>query len=72
MSTSQVVIDTLIKKRDQIIIERNKIVKELNGQLGEIEDALDQLSGKYVWRPEKKELYDDENPVYITGTEDGI
>lgn len=72
MSSNQVVIDTLIKKRDQIITERNKIVKEMNSQLGEIEDALDQLAGKSVWRPEKTEPYDDENPAYITGTEDGI
>lgn len=72
MSNNQVVIDTLIAKRDQIIVERNKIVKELNKQLEEIEDALDQIAGKSVWRPEKTELYDDENPAYIKGSEDGI
>lgn len=72
MIENQIVIDTLITKRDQIIVERNKIVKELNKQIGEIEDALDRLAGKSVWRPENRESYDDENPNYIKGTEDGI
>lgn len=72
MSNNQVVIDTLMLKRDQLIAERNRITRDYNYQLEEIEDALDKLAGKSVWRSEKTEPYDDENPNYIQGTEDGI
>lgn len=72
MSNNQVVIDTLMNKRGQLIIERDGIVNNFNAQIEEIEDALDKLAGKAVWRPEKTEAYDDENPNYIKGTEDGI
>lgn len=72
MSNNQVVISTLMNKRHQLIMERNSIVNKYDTEIGEIEDALDKLSGKSVWRPEKSEAYDDENPDYIKGTEDGI
>lgn len=72
MSNNQVVIDTLIKKRDQLITERNKISRELNTQIEELELALDKLAGGPVWDNPKEAAYDDDNPNYITGTEDGI
>lgn len=72
MSNNQVVIDTLIKKRDQLIAERNKTAKEFNTQIEEIELALDQLSGGNTWDSPKEDIYDDESPTYIIGTEDGI
>ncbi len=72
MSNNQVVISTLMNKRHQIILERDKLVKELNAQIEEIEVALDTLAGGPVWDKPVESIYDDENPSYIKGTEDGI
>lgn len=72
MSNNQVVVDTLLDKRDKLIAEQRSHYDRLQDQINEIEDALDKLAGKSVWRPEKQEAYDDENHGYISGTEDGI
>jgi hypothetical protein len=72
MSNNQVVINTLIEKRDQLLAAQKKIHYEYQAQIDEVEDALDKLAGKSVWRTTVTTAYDDENPHYITGTEDGI
>lgn len=72
MSNNQVVIETLIAKRNQLKIDQDKSWHQYQMQIDEIEDALDKLEGKNVWRSEKREFYDDQNPAYITGSEDGI
>lgn len=72
MSNNQVVIDTLMKKREQLIGQRDEIWQRLTKEINEIEDAIDILDGKRVWRNPPPEAYDDENPNYIKGTEDGI
>ncbi len=72
MSNNQIVIDTLTKKRDELLLERERMHFQYQKQIDEIEDALDTLAGKKVWRTENKEFYDDENPSYIKNTEDGI
>lgn len=72
MSNNQVVIDTLLKKRDQLFAEQRRINDEFQAQINEVEDALDVLAGKSVWRKAPTTVYDDENPSYIAGNEDGI
>lgn len=72
MSNNQIVIDTLIKKRDQIMTERDAAVRKFNEQLEEIEDALDRLAGKEVWRVTDRTFYDDENPDYIRQSQEEI
>ena len=37
-----------------------------------IEQSIEELSGKKISDVENQYRYDDENPTYITGTEDGI
>jgi hypothetical protein len=51
---------------------QKKIHDEYQASINEIEDALDTLAGKRVWRTNAVEAYDDESPSAITGTEDGI
>lgn len=72
MSNNQVVIDTLKAKREQLIAEKNKLIRQYQDQIEEIEEALTLLSGGPVWDQPKEVLYDDESPTYISGTEDGI
>jgi hypothetical protein len=72
MSNNQVVIATLIEKRDLLLAAQKKIHDEYQKSIDEIEDALDILAGKAVWRASDATTYDDESPNAITGTEDGI
>lgn len=72
MSNNKIVIETLTTKREQLLADQKRIHYEYQQQIDEIEDALDQLAGKSVWRAEKTELYDDVSSTYITGSEDGI
>lgn len=72
MSNSQVVIETLTQKRETLIKERDQMYWKFNEQIREIEDALAELTGQAVGKAANIALYDDENPDYIRGTEDGI
>ena len=72
MSNQLVVIETLIKKRESLIFERDKMIDLANKAISEIESALEQLSGKKVWEIASSELYDDENPNYITSSQEEI
>ena len=72
MNNNQVVIDTLIKKRDQLMAERDAATRRYNEQIGEIEEALDRLAGKEVWRISDPAVYDDENPDYIRQSQEEI
>lgn len=72
MSNNQIVIGTLIDKREQLLEAQKRIHYEYQQQIDEIEDALDTLAGKKVWRTTATEIYDDIAPGYIKNTEDGI
>lgn len=72
MSNNQVVIDTLTTKLEGLKLEQSRNWQQFQEQINEIEDALDKLAGKNVWRTENQELYNDTHPDYIKGTEDGI
>ena len=72
MSNNQIVIETLIAKLKTLKADQSNVWQKYEEQINEIEDALDQLAGKSVWRPEKKELYNDLDPNYICQSEDGI
>lgn len=65
MSNKAVVIDTLVKKREQLILERDKMYQQFSEQISEIEAALETYGGKKVWEIGSNALYDDENPEYI-------
>lgn len=72
MNNNQVVISTLIDKRDQLLETQKRVHYEYQQQIDGIEDALDTLAGKKVWRTSATEVYDDTAPGYIKNTEDGI
>jgi len=72
MSNNQVVITTLIEKRDLLVAAQRRIYEEYQKGINELEDALDTLAGKKVWRVQAAEAYDDESPNYIKNNEDGL
>lgn len=65
MSNQLFVIEHLCKKRLELIAERNAINNRFEGEISEIETAIETLSGKKVWEVVKEERFDDENPDYI-------
>jgi len=72
MSNNQVVIETLMSKREQLLADQKRVHYEYQQQIDEIEDALDTLAGKKVWRTSAVDVYDDASPNALRGTEDGI
>ena len=73
MSNNQVVIQSLIKQREQLIDKKLQAIAQFDADVLEIEKAIEILSGKKLGKePFRTEPYDDENPDYITGNEDGI
>jgi predicted metal-dependent hydrolase len=69
----QAAIDELLRKKEALIQKQQASWNEYQQQIDGLEKAIRLLEGT----PEGKRidiesLYDDENPNYITGTEDGI
>lgn len=62
---NQAAVETLHKKRAELIIERKSFLSEINSKIQGIESAIESLSGLKVWETEPDVLFDDENPDYI-------
>ncbi len=62
---TDVVTETLLKKRNQLLLEKEQMLEKLNQEINSIEAAIERLSGKKVWEIEPTTFYDDENPDYI-------
>lgn len=63
-----IAIHSLVTARESLIAEKNAAIERFNQQIGEIETALAQLSGKKVWEVLSEIPYDDTNPDYIKGS----
>lgn len=61
-------IETLLKERDKLVIERDAAIARFNGDIQGLESAIERLSGKKVWEMPRPALYDDEHPDYIKGS----
>lgn len=69
---SNIAIQELFNKMQQLEGERHKIVNDYNARIREIMNAIETLSGKKVYEIMNEYNYDDESPDYIRNTEDGI
>lgn len=58
-------IDILLKERDRMVLDRDAAIARFNGNIQEVETAIERLSGKKVWEMPRETLYDDEHPDYI-------
>jgi hypothetical protein len=65
MSNNRVVIDTLVKKREQLQIEKVAAISRFDNEIQELEAAIETLSGERSWEIPLTTLYDDEHPEYI-------
>lgn len=65
---SNLAVDALIKKRDDLKAEQIRIARQFDAEISEIETAIEKLDGKKVWEFGPDYHYDDENPNYIKGS----
>jgi len=65
---SDLAIEELLKRKNELVAERDSFVSSINDQISGLESAIELLSGKKVWEVEKEPKYDDENPNYIKGS----
>ena len=72
MSNQLVVIETLIKKRESLIFERDNMVDLANKAISEMESCIELLSGKKVWEMPLEERFDGLNPNYIRSSQEEI
>jgi hypothetical protein len=61
-------IETLVKEREKLIVEKTSAVRRFMKQIVDIETAIERLSGKKAWEVEAEMGYDDTNPDYIKGS----
>lgn len=58
-------LEILLKERDKLVFERDAALTRFNGEIQELETAIERLSGKKVWEMPRETLYDDQHPDYI-------
>lgn len=58
-------VETLLKERDRLVLDRDAAVVRFNTDIRELETAIEKLAGKKVWEIEGRMIYDDEHPDYI-------
>jgi len=58
-------VDTLIKKREELLIAKAATINKLNAEIREVNAAIEALSGMNVFEAQNLSLYDDEHPDYI-------
>lgn len=62
----------LVKKRDQLIAEQLKMNNRFDNEIGEIEKAIETLSGKTVFEVWDSYHFDDESLDYIKASQEEI
>jgi len=67
---NQAAVETLHKKRAELISEREVFLLAINYQISSIESSIETLSGLKVWETEPDVMFDDENPNYIKGSQE--
>lgn len=61
-------IETLLKQRDKLVLERDAAIARFDDDIRGLETAIERLSSKKVWEAVKDTVYDDEHPDYIKGS----
>lgn len=72
MSNNQIVIEPLKAKLEHLQGKKKQLIQQYDEYIEQIEDALDVLAGKAVWRTQSTEAYDDLNPDYVRQSEEEI
>lgn len=63
-----IAVETLLKERQRLIDERDRITREFDFQIEEIQTSVERINGKTVWTADPAMVYDDQSPDYIKGS----
>ena len=69
---SNLAVEMLLDKRIKLIQDQYEMNQKYNAEIADLTAAINQLRGVNGKAAVNIEQYDDENPDYIKGTEDGI
>ena len=69
---SNMAVEMLLDKRIKLIQDQYEMNQKYNIEIADLTAAINQLRGTNGKVKANEDHYDDENPNYITGTEDGI
>lgn len=58
-------VDTLIKKREDLLVAKAAAINQFNAEIQQINRAIETLSGQNVFEAQNIALYDDERHDYI-------
>lgn len=72
MSNNQIVIETLVKQREQLVAAREAFLAQNEADIHEIDNAIQILTGHRESKPKSITLYDDESPDYIKSSQEEI
>jgi hypothetical protein len=65
---SNVAVESLLKQRQDLITERDRITEKFYNDISEIDAAIQSLTGRKASEVANEYKYDDENPNYIKGS----
>ena len=60
-----VAVSELVKKRQQLINERDKMLIKFENEIEQLESAIILIAEGRIWEKPSLETFDDENPDYI-------
>lgn len=69
---SNIAIETLLKQRQQLLDERQKMWERYAKEIDEIDAAIETINGKKSHEFLTDTLYDDEHPDYIKQSQEEI
>lgn len=72
MHNMNIALKSLLEKREQLVSEKTKMLERFNTEIGEIEDAIEQLSGQQLVEKVSEISYDDESPNYVRSSQEEI
>lgn len=69
---SNLAVETLLKQRQQLEDERQKMWERFSNDISEIDSAIEAISGRKHTELVNEVRYDDEHPDYIKGSQEEI
>jgi len=65
-------IEALVKKREELVFDRDNMLVEYNNQIAEMESCIELLSGKPYSETITDFKFDDESPNYIKSSQEEV
>jgi hypothetical protein len=67
-----IAVQELVKKRQQLVDEKIKMIAKFDNELEQIESDIILIGEGKIWEKPSTEMFDDENPDYIKMSQEEI